>query len=190
MPVDNVWLHYTTDNGLNEKIKMQRDGDDYFAYIMKQPYYSLVNYHFSIDSPFDNKHIELMNDGKKYFFFVGYDTMFYDNSTTDKGYTIIPSSTQYRWQRVNLDSVDRDYWKDNSYWFLPPTDVTGDSYCWFVTNRITSQQLDSSSMVLSLNANSDFRYYILMNFMLSSVMYGDSVTPAFSVSVRNGSQGT
>jgi len=63
---------------------MQRNGDDYFALIPKQPYFSLIRYHFSINSPFDNSYLELIDSGN-YHFFVGYDTLFYDNATSNKG---------------------------------------------------------------------------------------------------------
>ncbi|MCL2038932.1 MAG: T9SS type A sorting domain-containing protein [Bacteroidetes bacterium] len=189
-PVDDVYLHYSTDIGVKDSIKMQRDGDDYYAYIPKQPYYSFVNYHFSIHSPFDNQYVELMNDDKRYYFFVGYDTMFYDNSTTDKEYTITPTA-QPTWKRINLDTINIfDYMG-----YLPYNDVNGDNCFWLASDfpdYNTSPRIDTASMVvIPLNyTNPNSKCYISLSFKLISYALSMDATqrPAFVVSVRNSIQ--
>jgi hypothetical protein len=150
--VDNVWLHYANDKGYSDSILMNRNGDIYSSAIPAQSNHTQVIYYFTIISPFSNKYFALAPYNEKHFFFVGYDTLLIDNSTTDKEYAG-SSQNSVKWQRIKLDTLDREiYWSS----YIPLIDHSGDGYLWGISD-VDKQfpRLRSADLIINLNASSE-----------------------------------
>ncbi|NLJ14151.1 MAG: T9SS type A sorting domain-containing protein, partial [Ignavibacteria bacterium] len=119
-PVE-VWLHFSTSNGLVDSTKMERNESEYIGFIPAQTKSTIITYYFKVNSPFKNRYFKLDPYDKTHFFLVNFN-LAYDDKNEHNGHST-SSANSINWQVGDPALLNK---------FTPKKTESGNPLCWLI----------------------------------------------------------
>lgn len=145
-PVE-VWLHFSTSNGLIDSIKMERNESEYIGFIPAQTKSTIITYYFKVNSPFKNRYFKLDPYDKTHFFLVNFDLV-YDDKNEHNGHSTSSANS------INWQIGDPTLLKS----FTLKKTASGNPLCWLIydcedtNSNVRLKQADLDFPAVNLNS--------------------------------------
>ena len=144
-PVE-VWLHFSTSNGLVDSTKMERNESEYIGFIPAQTKSTIITYYFKVNSPFKNKYFKLDPYDKTHFFLVNFD-LAYDDKNEHNGHST-SSANSIKWQLGDPALLKS---------LTPKKTASGSQLCWLIydfedmNSKVRLEQADLDFPTVKIN---------------------------------------